>query len=313
MVASISPAQLAELRRRGGNVTLIDVRTPAEYGEVHVDFARNVPLDRLNAQDVAGLADEGPVYFVCKSGGRSQKACEKMLAAGIERVVSEEGGTAACEAAGLPVIRGRKVMSLERQVRVAAGSLVALGAALAAFGPDATWKAIGTGLAAFVGCGLVFAGLTDTCGMAMLIARMPWNQACRSATSCATRLLLAALLAAAAGRASAQHTHDSLDAVKAAVAEQKAVLVDVREADEWQQGHVAGARLVPLSVLERGVTPDQLARAIPKGTIIYTYCLVGGRSVASARFFRAQGYDVRPLKQGYPELVRFGFPSAVGN
>jgi rhodanese-related sulfurtransferase len=204
-------------------------------------------------------------------------------------------------------------MSLERQVRVAAGTLVAIGAALAAFGPDATWKAIGTGLAGFVGCGLVFAGLTDTCGMAMLIARMPWNQACRSATSCSTRLLLAALVAAAAGTASAQHTQDSLDAVKAAVAEQKAVLVDVREADEWQQGHVAGARLVPLSVLERGVTPDQLARAIPKGTIIYTYCLVGGRSVASARFFRAQGYDVRPLKQGYPELVRFGFPSAVGN
>jgi rhodanese-related sulfurtransferase len=313
MVASISPAQLAELRRTSGKVTLIDVRTPAEYGEVHVDFARNVPLDRLSPQDVAGRAGEGPVYFVCKSGGRSQKACEKMLAAGIERVVSVEGGTAACEAAGLPVVRGRKVMSLERQVRVAAGTLVAIGAALAAFGPDATWKAIGTGLAGFVGCGLVFAGLTDTCGMAMLIARMPWNQACRSATSCSTRLLLAALVAAAAGTASAQHTQDSLDAVKAAVAEQKAVLVDVREADEWQQGHVAGARLVPLSVLERGVTPDQLARAIPKGTIIYTYCLVGGRSVASARFFRAQGYDVRPLKQGYPELVRFGFPSAVGN
>ena len=313
MVATISPKQLLDLRRRGDAINLIDVRTPAEYGEVHVDFARNVPLDRLSPQDVAGLAGEGPVYFVCKSGGRSQKACEKMLAAGIERVVSVEGGTAACEAAGLPVVRGRKVMSLERQVRVAAGTLVAIGAALAAFGPDATWKAIGTGLAGFVGCGLVFAGLTDTCGMAMLIARMPWNQACRSATSCSTRLLLAALLAAAAGTASAQHTQDSLDAVKAAVAEQKAVLVDVREADEWQQGHVAGARLVPLSVLERGVTPDQLARAIPKGTIIYTYCLVGGRSVASARFFRAQGYDVRPLKQGYPELVRFGFPSAVGN
>jgi rhodanese-related sulfurtransferase len=272
-----------------------------------------VPLDRLSPQDVAGLAGEGPVYFVCKSGGRSQKACEKMLAAGIERVVSVEGGTAACEAAGLPVVRGRKVMSLERQVRVAAGTLVAIGAALAAFGPDATWKAIGTGLAGFVGCGLVFAGLTDTCGMAMLIARMPWNQACRSATSCSTRLLLAALVAAAAGTASAQHTQDSLDAVKAAVAEQKAVLVDVREADEWQKGHVAGARLVPLSSLERGADADQLSRSIPKGTIIYTYCMVGGRSVASARFFRALGYDVRPLKQGYPELVRSGFPSATGN
>lgn len=314
MVASISPAQLADLRRSGGKVTLIDVRTPAEFGEVHVDFARNVPLDRLTPADIAGLVGDGPVYFVCKSGGRSHKACEKMLAAGIDKVVSVEGGTAACEAAGLPVIRGRKVMSLERQVRIAAGALVALGAALAAFGPDATWKAVGTGLAGFVGCGLVFAGLTDTCGMAMLIARMPWNQACRSATICSTRLLLAALLAAGgAATASAQHTQDSLEVVKAAVAEQKAVLVDVREADEWQKGHVAGARFVPLSALEKGVTADQLARSIPKGTVVYTYCMVGGRSVASARFFRSLGYDVRPLKQGYPELVRSGFPAVAGN
>lgn len=314
MIASISPSHLADRRRRGEKLTLIDVRTPAEYGEMHVDFARNVPLDRLDARDIAAMACEGPVYFVCKSGTRSQKACEHMHAAGIDQVVSVEGGTAACEAAGLPVIRGRKVMSLERQVRIAAGTLVAIGAALAAFGPNATWKAVGAGLAGFVGCGLVFAGLTDTCGMAMLIARMPWNQACRSATSCSSRLLLAALLAAGGSvTASAQHTQDSLDVVKAAVAEQKAVLVDVREADEWRKGHVAGARLVPLSSLERGVDADQLARSIPKGTVIYTYCMVGGRSVASARFFRSLGYDVRPLKPGYPELVRYGFPAATGN
>lgn len=76
--------------------------------------------------------------------------------------------------------KGEKAMSLERQVRIAAGALVAIGAALAAFGPEApvNWQAIGAGLAGFVGCGLVFAGITDTCGMAMLIAKMPWNQAC---------------------------------------------------------------------------------------------------------------------------------------
>jgi len=313
MVASISPLQLADLRRRGEALTLIDVRTPAEYGEVHVDFARNVPLERLSPHEVVGLAADGPIYFICKSGTRSQKACEKMLAAGVDRVVSVDGGTVACESAGLPVIRGRKVMSLERQVRIAAGTLVAVGAALAAFGPDATWKAAGAGLAGFVGCGLVFAGLTDTCGMAMLIARMPWNQACRSAAAC-NRLLLAALLVAgAAATATAQHTQDPLDLVRAAVAEQKAMLVDVREPDEWQKGHVAGARLVPLSALERGVDAGQLARSIPKGTIVYTYCMVGGRSVASARFFRAMGYDVRPLKQGYPQLIRSGFPAATGD
>ena len=117
MVATISPTTLADLRRKGEKVTLIDVRTPAEYGEVHVDFAHNIPLDRLDAKSVTSLAGSGPVYFVCKSGTRSQKACEKLLAAGLTDVISVEGGTAACEAAGVPVVRGRKVMSLERQVR----------------------------------------------------------------------------------------------------------------------------------------------------------------------------------------------------
>ena len=184
MVATISPTTLAELRRKGETITLIDVRTPAEYGEVHVEFARNIPLDRLDAKDVKALAGPGPLYFVCKSGGRSQKACEKLLAAGLTDVVSVEGGTAACEAAGVPVVRGRKAMSLERQVRIAAGALVATGAALAAFGPDLLWQRIGMGLAGFVGCGLMFAGITDTCGMAMVLARMPWNQACRTGAAC---------------------------------------------------------------------------------------------------------------------------------
>ena len=187
MVATISPTTLADLRRRGDKVTLIDVRTPAEFGEVHVDFAHNIPLDRLDAQAVTSLAGAGPVYFVCKSGTRSQKACEKLLAAGFKDVISVDGGTAACEAAGVPVVRGRKVMSLERQVRIAAGALVAIGAALAAFGPDLTWQRVGMGLAGFVGCGLVFAGITDTCGMAMLIAKMPWNQASPSSGSCSSR------------------------------------------------------------------------------------------------------------------------------
>jgi hypothetical protein len=186
MVATITPSALSDLRRRGEHIALIDVRTPAEFGEVHVEFAHNVPLDRLDPKEVVGRTGQGPIYFVCKSGGRSQKACEKMLQAGISDVVSVEGGTAACEAAGIPVVRGRKAMSLERQVRICAGALVATGAALAALGPDPLWQRIGMGLAGFIGCGLVFAGVTDTCGMAMLIARMPWNQSA-PATACATR------------------------------------------------------------------------------------------------------------------------------
>ena len=312
MVATISPATLADLRRRGDKLTLVDVRTPAEFGEVHVDFAHNIPLDRLDPKDILAIRGDGPVYFVCKSGGRSQKACEKLLAAGIKDVVSVEGGTAACEAAGMPVVRGRKVMSLERQVRIAAGSLVAIGAALAAFGPDPMWQRIGIGLAGFVGCGLVFAGVTDTCGMAMLIARMPWNQACGSSASCARAVLLALVLGGLTGTALAQHTTDSLDAVQQAVAQQKAIVVDVREPEEWQEGHLSGARLMPLSVLERAVNPQEIAKVLPKDKIIYCYCLAGGRCVEAASILKPLGYDVRPLKPGYPQLVQAGFPAVVG-
>jgi rhodanese-related sulfurtransferase len=107
---------------------------------------------------------------VCRSGGRSQQACEKFLKAGFANVVNVEGGTLACENTGLPLVRGKKVISLERQVRIAAGSLVLLGVVLG-------WLVHPylVGLSAFVGAGLLFAGLTDTCGMGMLLARMPWN------------------------------------------------------------------------------------------------------------------------------------------
>jgi rhodanese-related sulfurtransferase len=314
MIATISPAMLADLRRKGEKITLVDVRTPAEFGEVHVDFAHNIPLDRLDPRAVTALSGGGPVYFVCKSGGRSQKACEKMLAAGLEDVISVAGGTAACEAAGVPVVRGRKAMSLERQVRIAAGTLVAIGAALAGLGPEApiNWQAIGAGLAGFVGCGLVFAGITDTCGMAMLIARMPWNQACRTATTCSRVMLVGLALGAASGTASAEHTKDSLDAVKQAVAQQKAVIVDVREPDEWREGHLAGASLLPLTALERGVPPQELARILPKDKVIYCYCLAGGRCMEAAEMLKPLGYDVRALKPGYPQLVKAGFPAVVG-
>jgi rhodanese-related sulfurtransferase len=314
MVATISPTTLVDLRRKGEKVTLIDVRTPAEFGEVHVDFAHNIPLDRLDTQAVKAVAGDGPLYFVCKSGTRSQKACEKLIAAGLSDVISVEGGTAACEAAGVPVIRGKKAMSLERQVRIAAGALVAIGAALAAFGPEApvNWQAIGAGLAGFVGCGLVFAGITDTCGMAMLIARMPWNQACRTATTCSRAILLGLVLGAAAGTAVAEHTKDSLDVVKQAVQEQKAVIIDVREPEEWQEGHLAGAGLLPLSALERGVPPQELAKILPKDKIIYCYCLAGGRCAEAAAMLKPLGYDVRAIKPGYPQLVKAGFPAVVG-
>lgn len=128
-----------------------------------------------------GLTNE-PLYVICRSGGRGQQACEKFTKAGFPNVVNVEGGTMACVEAGLPVVRGKKSISLERQVRIAAGSLVLLGAVLGWFVNTAF-----VGLSAFVGAGLVFAGIADTCGMGMILARMPWNQCSQKAKSCCAR------------------------------------------------------------------------------------------------------------------------------
>lgn len=181
MHQTITPDKLRELGRSGDRLDLIDVRTPVEFREVHVEFARNVPLDRLDPLAVQaernGSADQ-PLYIICRSGNRGKQACEKFVAAGITNVVNVEGGTVACEAAGLSVKRGKKAISLDRQVRIAAGSLVLLGAALGYF-----VHPYFIGLSAFVGAGLIFAGVTDTCGMGMMLARMPWNQVKDSACS----------------------------------------------------------------------------------------------------------------------------------
>ncbi|GIW88519.1 MAG: sulfurtransferase [Isosphaeraceae bacterium] len=175
-VRTIRPQELFEKHAAGRPVELIDVRTPAEFREVHASCARLVPLDELDPAAVMAqrTSTEEPLYLICRSGNRAQKACEKFLAAGFTDVVNVEGGTLAWEAAGLPVVRGKKTISLERQVRIAAGALVLLGSVLG--GLVSPWWCL---LSGFVGAGLIFAGVTDTCGMAMLLARMPWNQAGR--------------------------------------------------------------------------------------------------------------------------------------
>lgn len=171
---TISPKQLAEICGAGEGVDLIDVRTPVEYREVHSTFARNVPLDSLDPKAIMSARNGNagkPLYVICRSGSRSSKACEQFVKAGYENIVNVEGGTTAWADAGLPVVRGKKAVSLERQVRIAAGFLVLLGAVLGYF-VNPAW----IGLSAFVGAGLMFAGITDTCAMGMLIAKMPWNK-----------------------------------------------------------------------------------------------------------------------------------------
>lgn len=180
-VATIKPHELAVLAKSGRELELIDVRTPVEFREVHVGIARNVPLDQLDPATVfksrSGEAD-APLYLICRSGGRGRQACERFHQAGFTNVINVEGGTLACAEAGLSMIRGKAAISLERQVRIAAGSLVLVGAALALFLHPAF-----IGLSAFIGAGLVFAGITDTCGMGMILARMPWNQCMTTPTT----------------------------------------------------------------------------------------------------------------------------------
>lgn len=171
---SIVPVEL-QMLQASGVVEVVDVRTAMEFQEVHAAVvSSNVPLDSLDPVAVMyqrKLANKEPLYVICRSGNRSRIACEMFHAAGYKNVVNIEGGTVAWEAAGYPVTRGAASVSLERQVRMLAGSLVVIGILLAWLVHPAFVL-----LSAFVGAGLVFAGATDTCGMGILLARMPWNQ-----------------------------------------------------------------------------------------------------------------------------------------
>ena len=176
MSSSITVTEFAPLSRRGG-FDLIDVRTPMEFYEVHAVGALLTPLDTLNAEAI--LASRGdrrnePLYVICRTGGRSSQACAALERAGFHNSVNMEGGTLAWIAAGLPVNRGeRKMISLERQVRIAAGLIALVGALLVLVN---RWFLV---VPVFIGAGLTFSGLTNTCGMGLVIAKMPWNKSLR--------------------------------------------------------------------------------------------------------------------------------------
>lgn len=178
---TIDVNQLAT-QKSSSDVDLIDVRMPTEYREVHAKDAQNYPLDSLDPHAIAKTHRPGPdrpLYVICKTGGRSSKAVQKFLDAGIDHVVNVQGGTNAWVEAGLPVVRGKQAVSLERQVRITAGSIALIGSLAAIF----TGNVYFAGIPAFIGAGLAFAGITDTCGMGMMLSKMPWNQ-CADGNSC---------------------------------------------------------------------------------------------------------------------------------
>lgn len=151
---------------------LIDVRTPAEFRAEHVKGAQLIPLDQL---DAAAFCQEhgkdSPVYILCQSGGRARKAAEKLAEAGHNHPVVIDGGTLAAIQANILTKKGKESISIERQVRIAAGALVFLGTLGGCFVHPALLF-----IPAFVGAGLTFSGITDTCGMALMLGKCPWNR-----------------------------------------------------------------------------------------------------------------------------------------
>jgi rhodanese-related sulfurtransferase len=185
---TVDAATLAERLRDDSDPkpTLIDVRTPAEFGAGHIPGAVNVPLDELKAS-VAELCSvlgaHHDVVLVCRSGARAGQAHEALQAAGLPSASVLSGGIVDWEKTGGAVNRGRRTWELERQVRLAAGSLVVAGILGSTAAPRAKW------LSGFVGGGLVIAAVFDTCAMGMALARMPWNKrGARSAGSALDQL-----------------------------------------------------------------------------------------------------------------------------
>ena len=165
---------------------ILDVRTKMEHAEKHIDFGHaHVPLDELKPTDFMmrhGLGKDSDVYILCRSGRRAAQAAEKFAAEGYQNVKVIEGGIIACEDCGHDMkghgtgttasgVKAKGPISRERQVRIAAGLFAATGAALALF-----INPIFGIIPLFVGCGLIFAGVTDRCGMALVLTKAPWNK-----------------------------------------------------------------------------------------------------------------------------------------
>lgn len=164
----LSPHELSQTHSQG-RVTVIDVREPVEFVSGHIPGSRNIPLARLTSSALP----PGPLALVCQSGHRSEQGLSVLLDRGHADPLAElQGGVSAWQQAGLPVeARKGAPLPLMRQVQIVAGGLVLLGVILSqVVAPGWIW------LSGFVGAGIIFAGLSGFCGMARLLAVMPWNR-----------------------------------------------------------------------------------------------------------------------------------------
>lgn len=164
----IKPAALQQSLARN-EAQLVDVREPAEFAREHIAGAQSVPL---SAFDPSRLPRDRRIVLCCQSGARSSRALAQLEAAGFQDVAHLDGGLSAWKAAHLTTsVDITQPISIMRQVQITAGSLVLIGVVLAAL--VSPWFIL---LSGFVGAGLVFAGVSDTCMMAMLLAKLPYNQ-----------------------------------------------------------------------------------------------------------------------------------------
>jgi rhodanese-related sulfurtransferase len=171
---TLHPEDLARLRESDEQVRVIDVRTPGEFAGRHIPGSYNVPLPDLAGHRRELALATAPVVLVCESGRRATMAEQQLRDGGFDRVHVLEGGVAAWEARDLPLVRSGGVdapWALERQVRLVAGGLVATSVAASVVWPPARYAA------GAIGAGLVFAAVTDTCAMGMLLSRLPYNRA----------------------------------------------------------------------------------------------------------------------------------------
>ena len=169
---------VAALHAQPSQAQLIDVRSPSEFAAGHLPGAANIPMEQIESR-LADLSSTRPIVLICQMGKRARMTAGLLEPCQLQLSILE-GGTSAWMQAGFPVVRSIKSRwSLERQVRLGAGLLVLTASALTLL-LDPRWLF----LAAFIGLGLTFAGLTDICPMAEIFGRMPWNKS----THCKTRL-----------------------------------------------------------------------------------------------------------------------------
>ena len=170
-IQEISAKELKAILNSRQSVQVVDVREPVEFDAECVKEARCMPLSSFE-EHACHLEKDKPVYLLCRTGNRARQAAEKLGKLGVREFYSVTGGLEAWKAAGFETRQSSPaVWGLERQVRFAAGALVVTGVVLGWL-MHSTFAVV----AAVVGVGLMFSAITDTCGIAMLLARMPWNR-----------------------------------------------------------------------------------------------------------------------------------------